>query len=389
MTKTADNALGPLHGVTVVDFTRVMAGPYATALLADLGARVIKIEPREGDDYRHVGPWLGPDSALFATVNRGKESIVLDLKVPADLSFALQLADHADVVVENFRPGVATRLGIGADALMARNPRLVYASISGFGQTGPLHEQPAYDIIIQALTGLMSITGDPSGPPTLVGESIGDLTAGLFGSWAILAALFQRERSGAGCRIDLAMFDALLSMMPIATCRYLATGKVPQRVGNRHPLSAPFGAFRTGDGYVVVAVLNPKLFEQFATVIARPDLLCDSRFATDSSRSTHEEILRDAFEDWSTGLSTAEVVAELSAAGVPAARIMDVGEAVDSAHAKSRQLFRATRCGGHEVRVPEQPASFSTMQRGRSVVAPKLDEHAAAIRAWMDKRDPT
>ena len=178
-------------------------------------------------------------------------------------------------------------------------------------------------------------------------------------------------------------------MMPIATCRYLATGKVPQRVGNRHPLSAPFGGFRTGDGYVVVAVLNPKLFERFAAVIGRPDLLCDPRFATDSSRSTHEDILRDAFENWSTRRSTDEVVAELSAAGVPAARIMNVGEAVDSEHVKSRQLFRATRWGGHDVRVPEQPASFSTMARGRSVVAPELDEHAAAIRAWVEARNST
>lgn len=389
MTTSPDTTAGPLAGVTVVDFSRVMAGPYATVLLADLGARVIKIEPRDGDDYRHVGPWLGHDSALFATVNRGKESIVLDLKHADDLRFALNLADHADVVVENFRPGVAARLGIGADILIARNPRLVYASISGFGQTSPMQAQPAYDIVVQALTGLMSVTGDPAGPPTLVGESIGDLTAGLYGSWAILAALFQRERTGAGCRIDLAMFDALLSMMPIATTRYLATGKVPERVGNRHPLSAPFGAFRTGDGHVVVAVLNPKLFEQFAKVIARQDLLVDPRFATDSSRAAHEDVLRKAFEDWSMQRSTAEAVAELSAAGVPAARIANVGEAVDSKHAESRGLFRTSRWGGRDLRLPEQPVCFSTMERGRAVVAPKLDEHGGAIRAWIDGADGT
>jgi CoA:oxalate CoA-transferase len=249
-----------------------------------------------------------------------------------------------------------------------------------------MHEQPAYDIIIQALTGLMSITGDPAGPPTLVGESIGDLTAGLFGSWAIVAALFQRERSGAGCRIDLAMFDALLSMMPIATCRYLATGKVPQRVGNRHPLSAPFGAFRTGDA-TSSSRSSIETVRAIREVIARPDLLCDPRFATDSAFHA-QDLLRDAFEDWSTRRSTEEVVEELTAAGVPAARIMDVGEAVDSEHARSRQLFRATRCGGHDVRVPEQPASFSTMARGRSVVAPELDEHGTAIRAWLEQRNP-
>ena len=379
-------AQGPLDGLIVVDFSRVLAGPYATALLADLGARVIKVEPRDGDDYRHVGPWLGNESALFATVNRGKESIVLDLKDAADLEFALALCDRADVVVENFRPGVADKLGIGAGALMARNPRLVYASISGFGQSGPMRERPAYDIIVQALTGLMSINGDPSGPPTLVGESIGDVAAGLYGSWAILAALFQRERTGAGCRIDLAMFDALLAMMPLATTRYLATGKVPQRAGNNHALSAPFGAFRTGDGHVVVAVLNSKLFEKFASVIERAELVRDERFATDSARKVHEDVLRGAFEDWSTRRSTDDVVAALTAAGVPATRIQDVGEAVESAHTKERGLFRRSAPNRPDLRIPEQPALLSTMSRSRPAVAPKLDEHAMAIRAWVNRR---
>jgi CoA:oxalate CoA-transferase len=372
--------------VVVVDFSRVLAGPYATALLADLGARVIKVEPREGDDYRHVGPWLADQSALFATVNRGKESIVLDLKDASDLAFALELCDRADVVVENFRPGVAVRLGVGAEALTARNPGLVYASISGFGQSGPMRERPAYDIIVQALTGLMSINGEPSGPPTLVGESIGDVAAGLYGSWAILAALYQRERTGLGCRIDLAMFDALLAMMPLATTRYLATGSVPQRAGNNHALSAPFGAFRTGDAHVVVAVLNTKLFEKFASVIGRAELAHDPRFATDSARKLHEDALRAAFEDWSTRRSTEEVVAALTGAGVPATRIQDVREAVESAHAGERGLFREPAPGAPDLRLPEQPAGFSTMTRGRPTRAPRLDEHAAAIRAWVAGR---
>jgi CoA:oxalate CoA-transferase len=187
---------GPLAGVVVVDFSRVLAGPYATALLADLGARVIKVEPRDGDDYRHVGPWLGSESALFATVNRGKESIVLDLK---DAPTSRSRSSSALTPTSSSRTSVPVSRrssGIGDDVLMARNPRLVYASISGFGQSGPMRERPAYDIIVQALTGLMSINGEPSGPPTLVGESIGDVAAGLYGSWAILAALFQRERTG-------------------------------------------------------------------------------------------------------------------------------------------------------------------------------------------------
>jgi CoA:oxalate CoA-transferase len=232
----------------------------------------------------------------------------------------------------------------------------------------------------------MSINGDPSGPPTLVGESIGDVAAGLYGSWAILAALYQREQTGAGCRIDLAMFDALLAMMPLATTRYVATGNVPQRAGNRHALSAPFGAFRTGDGHVVVAVLNSKLFEKFAVVIGKPELAHDERFATDSSRKLNEEALRAAFEDWSTQRSTALVVAALTEAGVPATRIMNVGEAVESEHARQRALFRPPAEGAPKLRIPEQPASFSTMERGRPAVAPKLDEHAATIRAWVAGR---
>lgn len=376
---------GLLKDLLVVDFTRVLAGPFSTALLCDLGARVIKIEPPTGDDYRHIGPFKGDDSVLFAFANRGKESVVLDLKKPADLDFALKLCDKADIVVENFRPGVAEKLGIGASSLMKRNPRLIYASISGFGQNGPLREKPAYDLIVQAMTGLMTITGEPDGPPTMIGEAFGDLTAGLFASWAILAALHQRERSGEGCRIDLAMFDSLLAMMPTAACRYIATGKIPHRVGNRHPLSAPFGSFRTGDGYVVVAVLNEKLFEQFCNVIDRRDLLADPRFKSDSERTNNEASLRQAFEQWSTKHTTQTVVAELSAAGVPAAPIDNVGAAIDSDHAIQRKLFRSASLGADNINVPEQPANFSSQSRGSRTHIPALGEHTDIIREWLAK----
>jgi CoA:oxalate CoA-transferase len=383
MNKPAQVSRGPLDDLVVVDFTRVLAGPFSTALLADLGARVIKIEPPAGDDYRHIGPFLGKDSVLFAFANRGKESVVLDLKKPEDLEFARKLADHADIVVENFRPGVADKLGIGANELRRRNSRLVYASISGFGQSGAFRERPAYDLIVQAMTGLMTVTGEPDGPPTMIGEAFGDLTAGLFASWAILAALHQRERTGEGCSIDLAMFDSLLSMMPTATCRYIATGKVPHRVGNRHALSAPFGAFRTGDGYVVVAVLNEKLFEQFCNTIGRPDLLADPRFASDSERTNNETVLREAFEQWSRARTTQETVAALSASGVPVAPIDHVGTAVDSEHAKERKLFRSASFGAGTVNVPEQPAAFSNAARGNATHIPSLGEHNDRVRDWL------
>jgi CoA:oxalate CoA-transferase len=229
----------------------------------------------------------------------------------------------------------------------------------------------------------MSITGEPDGPPTMLGEAFGDLTAGLFGSWAILAALHQRERTGAGCHIDLAMFDALLSMMPTATCRYVTSGKAPERVGNRHALSAPFGVFRTGNGHVVVAVLNEKLFEQFCGVIGRSDLLSDPRFRSDSERTTNEHLLRSAFEQWSASKSTQDVVAALMAAGVPSAAIADVAAAVESEHSRLRNLFRSATLAQDTARVPEQPAIFSTMQRGAPTHVPALGEHGARIRAWL------
>ena len=367
----------------ILDFTRVLAGPYATAMLADAGAEVIKVESPEGDDYRHIGPFVDGESALFEFVNRGKRSIVLDLKTEEGLETARQLAAKADVVVENFRPGVADKLGIGYADLSAVNPGLVYLSISGFGGAGPSRDRPAYDIIVQAQSGLMSITGDPDGPPTLIGESIGDVTAGLYGAWAVSTALCQRGRSGQGCHIDLAMFDSLLSIMPIAACRYLATGAVPQRVGNRHPLSTPFGIYRTADGHAAVAVLNERLFTRLAEVMGAAELAKDPRFATDSLRTSNEPVLRERIEQWSLRHTTATVIEQLSASGIPCSAINSVAEAVDSDQARQRGLFRDS---GGTVRVPEQPAHFSGAPRGRSARAPRLGEHSAEIMASLNGR---
>ncbi len=368
---------GPLAGLRVVDFTRVLSGPFSTALLADLGAEVVKIESPEGDDYRHIGPFIDGTSALFAFANRGKKSVVLDLKQPDDLAAALALVAEADVVVENFRPGVAARLGLGHDKLMAQHERLVYASISGFGQTSPLRERPAYDLVVQALTGLMSVNGHADGPPTIVGDSFGDLTAGLFASWAILAALVQRGSTGKGCHLDVAMFDSLLTLMPTAVGRYFATGQAPTRSGNRHPFSAPFGAFAARDGNVVIAILNNRLFEALMGLIGHPAMAADPRFAHDEQRGQHEAALRAPIEQWTAQRSVAEVVQALSAAGIPCAAIDDVATAVDSAQATSRQLFRSGQVGEHAMRLPEQPVHFSTMVRGSAARVPTLGEHTA------------
>jgi CoA:oxalate CoA-transferase len=370
----------PLSGVRVLDFSRVLAGPYCTALLADLGADVIKVEPPTGDDYRHVGPFIDGESALFLTINRGKRSIALDLTKAEDRAIVQALAARADVVVENFRPGVADKLGIGWNELSQLNPRLVYGSISGFGQDGQFAGRPAYDIILQAMTGIMSVTGSPDGPPMLVGESIADVVAGLFASWSILAALVERQRTNAGRYIDLAMFDAMIAVQPLVVARYLASGTAPQRVGNRHPLSAPFGAFQARDGMFVLAVLNEKLFGKLAECIGRPELVGDARFGSDSDRLANEADLRAAIEGWSASLTASEAVAALVAAGVPAAEIQDMAEALTSPQARERGLLQDTHHATlGPVQVPEQPARFGGASRGGIAAAPALDADRRAI----------
>jgi CoA:oxalate CoA-transferase len=309
----------PLAGIRVLDLSRVLAGPYCTALLADLGAEIIKLEPPQGDDYRHIGPFRDGESALFTLNNRGKRSLVLDLKDAADLALAREIAARVDVVVENFRPGVAARLGLGAETLRALNPRLVYCSIAGFGQDGPFRDLPAYDLVVQAMSGLMAATGEEGGAPLKAGESVADLVAGLFASWSILAALVQRATTGTGATLDVAMYDALFSMLTTSHALHLYAGTLPARVGNRHPLSTPFGCFATRDGQVVIAVLNGRQFQRLAALIGRPEIALDPRFASDESRTRHEPEIRAAIEAWSTRLTTEAAVAAVGAEGLPTA----------------------------------------------------------------------
>ena len=384
---SADDAVPaelPLTGVRVLDFTRVLAGPLSTALLADLGAEVIKVEPPAGDDYREIGPMRDGESALFSVMNRNKQSIVLDLKSPAALQIVMDLAASCDVVVENFRPGVAERLGIGADALLAVNPKVVVVSISGFGQTGPLAARPAYDIVVQAMSGLMEATGDPDGPPTLVGEAVSDVVAGMFASWATLAALHQAQRTGRGQHVDVAMFDTTLSFLTTSTARYLFTGKPARRVGNRHPLSAPFGVYAAQHGHFAVAVLNNKLFETFTEAIGRPEFATDLRFATDTDRTQHEAVLREAIEAWAAGMDADEAVALMEAAGVPSAPIWNIEQALESPQAVSRGLLRDVdddRLPG--LRLPSQPVRFNGSAPNRVERAPRLGEHTDSVLAGL------
>jgi CoA:oxalate CoA-transferase len=346
----------PLATLKVLDLTRVLAGPCCTAMLAENGADVIKIEPPSGDDYRHIGPFLKDgSSALFEKVNAGKRSITLDLSRADDRAMALSLATKSDVLVENFRPGVAAKLGLGFETLHALNPKLIYASISGFGQTGPMATRPAYDIIVQAMSGIMAVTGSPDGPPTLIGESIADVTAGLFAYNAILTALYQRHATGLGQHLDISMLECMLKLQPLVAARLQATGKTPQRVGNRHALSAPFGAFHAKDGTFVLAVLNDKLFKKLCDLIERPEIFDDPRFVSDPLRLKNELALRKIIESWSQQLLAHQAVESLLAAGVPAAEVLDAKQA--QALAKSNAQLAP---------------------------APKLDEHGSHIRknAW-------
>ncbi len=376
----ASPCIRPLDGLRILDFTRVLAGPLATALLADLGAEVIKVEPPQGDDYRAIGPLRNGESALFSVMNRNKKSLVLDLKRPESVALVRDLAAQVDVVIENFRPGVAEKLGIGHAALCGINPKLVYVSVSGFGQTGPYASRPAYDVIVQAMSGLMEATGEPDGAPTLVGEAVSDVVAGLFASWATLAAVHQTTRTGQGQHVDVAMFDTTLSFLATSVSRYLFTGRPARRVGNRHPLSAPFGVYKARDGHFALAVLNRKLFAALAQAMGRPELGLDESLATDEQRSAREPELRAAIEAWAGQHQVADVVAQIDAAGVPVAPIWDIGQALNSPQALARGLLQPVddeRLPG--LRLPTQPVRFGGAAPGRATRAPAFGDHSRQV----------
>ncbi len=331
--------LGPLSGVTVIDLTRVLAGPFCTMILADLGARVIKVEQTgKGDDSRAYGPFINGKSGYFVAQNRGKESIALDLKQDADIAILHRLLAKADVLIENFRPGTMERLGLGWDTLKERYPRLIYAATSGFGQTGPYADRPAYDVIAQAMGGLMSVTGHEGGPPTRVGSSIGDLGAGLFTALGISSALFDRARTGKGMQIDVAMLDCQIALLENAVIRYYATGQSPKPVGARHPSIAPFEPYRTADSYVVIACGNDDLFRRLTQALGRPDIAADPRFSENARRSDNVLALKATLEEVLQHHPTGHWLGVLGAAGIPCAPINDVAHAVADPQVVARNM---------------------------------------------------
>jgi CoA:oxalate CoA-transferase len=388
MTAPADPR--PLAGVTVIDMTRVLAGPFCTLLLANLGARVIKVErPPDGDDARAIGPFKGGKSLYFAGLNYGKESIALDLRADADRTIFEDLLGAADVLVENFRPGVLERLGYGWPVLSARFPRLVYGAASGFGHTGPLRDRPAFDLVVQAMGGIASLTGHPDGPPARVGVSIGDIAAGLFLSTGITSALYQRRETGRGTMIDVAMFDCQLAILENALTRHLVTGEMPGRLGTRHPNIAPFQAFDTQDGHpIVVCAGHDDLFRKFCVVLGAPDLADDPRFQTADARRGHVDALEAHVQPILRDRPAADWLARLEGAGVPCGPVNTVAEAVRHPQATARHMvvdiadpaIGSLFVAGNPVKVDGVP------DPGSPHPPPELDADRAAILAWLRTR---
>jgi CoA:oxalate CoA-transferase len=354
---------GPLTDLTVLDLTWVLAGPYASMILADMGADVIKVErPPFGDVGRTTGPYLGDQSAYFFSINRGKRSIALDLKQETGRDLFRRLVEKADVVMENFTPGTMERLGLGYEVLRQRNPRIIYSATSGFGQTGPDRERPALDVIVQGIGGIMSITGEPDGPPVRPGISQGDITAGLFTAIGILSALHERERSGEGQMLDLSMLDAQIAILENPFARYFATGEAPRPLGTRHPSTTPFQAFPTKDGWMVIAMAwgVENMWELFCVKIGRPELIDDKRFDTPGLRTRNHSVLEPILSDALKQRTTAEWIPELDEIGLPCGPLNDIPAAADYPQVKARGMLKDVRHpDGTQLRITETPLMLS------------------------------
>jgi CoA:oxalate CoA-transferase len=374
---------GPYRGLKVVDLTRVLAGPYCTMMLADLGATVIKAEaPGSGDDARHIGPFINGKSAYFMSLNRGKHSIALDLKAPDDRAVFERLLGEADLLVENYRGGTMEKLGYGWPTLHARFPKLIYAAISGFGHTGPYKEKPAYDMVVQGMGGVMSLTGHPGGPPTRVGTSIGDIAAGLFALSAIGAALYHRERTGEAQKVDVAMLDCQVAILENAIARYVATGKAPGPLGARHPSITPFAAFGTADRPIIIAAGNNQLFARVCQAIGALALAHDPRFKTNDTRNENHAALTTEMESALKARPAQQWLAALEAAGIPCGPINDVAQVLADPHVQSRNMvvtMEDTEAG--TLKLAGNPMKLSAFTDAKTrPAAPKLDDAGETIR---------
>ena len=373
---------GPLKNLLVIDLTRVLVGPYCTMILSDLGARVIKIEaPETGDDSRKFGPFIKDFSAYFMSLNRGKESIALNLKNNDDKKIFEKILAKADILVENFKPGTLEKWGYGWKNITEKFPRLIYASASGFGQTGPLKELPAYDMVVQGMGGLMSVTGHPNSEPTRVGTSIGDITAGLFTAIGINAALYDREKTGKGMFIDVAMLDCQIAILENAIARYLSKNEIPKPLGSRHPSIAPFEAFKTKDSYIIIAAGNDKLFNNLCEALNLNEITKDEKFKSNSLRCENMDELKKIFEEKLKSKNTSDWITIFEKLKIPCGPIFNIKEAVENPQIKERNMIvKAYHDIIGEFKLSGNPIKMSNYKdektRGK---IPNLDEHREKI----------
>jgi crotonobetainyl-CoA:carnitine CoA-transferase CaiB-like acyl-CoA transferase len=371
----------PLDGIRVVDLSRVLAGPYCSLLLADMGAEVVKVEePGRGDDTRAWPPFVGGEATYFMSVNRGKKSLTLNMKHAEGKGILRRLLEGADVLLENFRPGTLERLGFGYAAVRSLNPRLVYCSISGFGESGPEAGRPGYDLIVQGESGIMDITGFPDGPPVKVGNSIADLAAGTMAAHGIVLALFARERTGQGQKVEIAMLEVMAALLTYHGQAYFATGKSPRRRGNQHPSIVPYEVFQAADGYLTVGVANNSLWSRFCQAIGRPDLTADPRFDTEARRVENRDALVPLLAAVFATAPVAHWLARLGEAGVPAGKIKEIGEVLESEHLRARgAVVSLTHPTAGPMRMVGPPIRLSGTPAEAAAPAPLLGEHTEEI----------
>jgi CoA:oxalate CoA-transferase len=380
------SAKGPLSGIVVVDLSRILAGPYCTMLMAEMGARVIKVEPpKGGDDARAYGPFVKGRSTYFASVNRGKESVALDLKADDDRKVFEKLLAKADVIVENFRPGTMEKLGYGWDTLHKKYPQLIYASASGFGHTGPNSKDPAYDMVVQGMGGIMSITGNEGQPPARVGMSIGDVGAGLFTAVAVNAALVHRLKTGEATKVDIAMFDCQLALLENAIMRYTVEGEVPGPLGARHPTITPFQAFATADGAIIIAAGNDGLFVKTCEALGLTDLADHADYKTNALRLKHHRKLEHALESVLKGNTTSHWLGVMAKAGIPAGPINNIKQALEHPQVAARNMLIEVPDGdGGTLKLAGNPLKMSAFEDPTTRrAAPDLDRDREAILSFI------
>ena len=372
----------PLEGMKVLDLSRILAGPYASMLLAELGAEIIKVErPGIGDDARHYGPFKNGQSVYFISINRGKKSITLNLKSAEGIEIIKKMVQDFDVLIENFKPGTMEKLGLGYDELKKINPKLIYAATSGFGHTGPESSKPAYDMLVQAMGGMISITGWEDKPPTRVGMSIGDIGTALFTSIGINAALYQREKTGLGQKVDIAMLDCQIALLENALVRQQVYGKPPKPVGNRHPTITPFQAFKAKDDYFVLALGNDNLWKKFCKVINREDMISDARFISNDERTKNRKIIIPILEKFFVTKTAEEWIQFFDSNSIPSGPINSMDKVLENKQLQARNMFvevdddiaGKTLVAGNAIKMSTIPEEATRQP------APKIGEHTTEI----------